>query len=294
MRAGLKRGFTVPRAVLDGRDVSIASVHRGQVAGRQRVLHAAPETSAIHCRREQDRTARACKTAIRDHVIPAYAKLLKFFRDDYLPHARKTLAAEALPDGKDYYRQQIREYTTLDLDPETIHEIGLKEVARIDADMQATIDATGFTGDFPAFLKFLRTDPQFYAKTPDELLMRAAWISKQVDGELWQYFGVLPRGRFGIKPVPDAIAPFWTAGRGGASTYWVNTYDLASRSLYNLPALTLHESAPGHSLQLSLAKEQKAQPEFRTQELHFRLRRRLGAVLRKTRQRDGNLSHALR
>jgi uncharacterized protein (DUF885 family) len=212
---------------------------------------------------QQDKLRAACAKAISDRVIPAFAKLLKFFRDDYMPHARNTLAAEALPDGKAFYRQQILEYTTLDLDAEEIHQIGLKEVARIDAQMQTTMKATGFQGDFPAFQKFLRSDPQFYATSGDELLMRAAWIAKRVDGKLAQFFGLLPRGRFGIEPVPAAIAPFWTAGRGGAHTYWVNTYDLPSRSLYNLTALTLHESAPGHSFQGSLVQEQKAVPDFR-------------------------------
>jgi uncharacterized protein (DUF885 family) len=264
MRAGLKRGFTVPRAVLDGRDVSIASY--AEVKSPEESEFYAPYKklpSTIPAETQAKLRADGVR-AIREHVIPAYAKLLKFFRDEYLPHARKTLAAEALPDGKAFYRQQIREYTTLDLEPEAIHEIGLKEVARIDADMQATMKETGFSGDFPAFLKFLRTDPQFYAKTPDELLMRASWIAKQVDGKLSQYFGLLPRGRFGIDPVPAAIAPFWTAGRGSAHTYWVNTYDLPSRPLYNLPALTLHESAPGHALQGELAEESKEQPEFRS------------------------------
>ena len=264
MRVGLKRGFTVPRAVLDGRDVSIASY--AEVKSPEESEFYAPfrKLPAGIPADAQEKLRADGARAIRERVIPAYARLLRFFRDEYLPHARKTLAAEALPDGKAYYRQQIREYTTLDLEPEAIHEIGLKEVARIDADMQATMKETGFKGDFPAFLKFLRTDPQFYAKTPDELLMRASWIAKQVDGKLSQYFGLLPRGRFGIDPVPAAIAPFWTAGRGSAHTYWVNTYDLPSRPLYNLPALTLHESAPGHALQGELAEEQKDQPEFRS------------------------------
>ncbi len=264
MRDGLKRGFSVPRAVLDGRDVSIASYAEAKSPEDSEFyapLKTLPSTIPAD---EQERLRADAARAIREHVIPSYAKLLIFFRNDYVPHARATLAAESLPDGKAYYRQQIREYTTLDLDPEAIHQIGLKEVARIDAEMQATMKASGFTGDFPAFLKFLRTDPQFYVKTPDELLMHAAWISKQVDGKLSQFFGLLPRGRFGIEPVPPAIAPFWTAGRGGAHTYWVNTYDLPSRPLYNLPALTLHESAPGHSLQGALAEEQKSQPEFRS------------------------------
>ncbi len=264
MRAGLKRGFTVPRAVLDGRDVSIASFADAKSPEDSEFYAPLKKLPASISASDQDAMRADGARAIREHVIPAYAKLLKFFREDYLPHARKTLAAEALPDGKAYYRQQIKEYTTLDLDPEAIHAIGLKEVARIDAEMQTTMKSTGFDGEFAAFLKFLRTDPQFYAKTPDELLMRASWIAKQVDAKLSQYFGFLPRGRFGIEPVPAAIAPFWTAGRGSAHTYWVNTYDLPSRPLYNLPALTLHESAPGHALQGELAEEQKDQPEFRS------------------------------
>jgi uncharacterized protein (DUF885 family) len=263
MRAGLKRGFSVPRAVLAGRDVSIATFAEVKDA-QDSVFYKPFKQLPVNIPENEQAALRAeCVKVIGDRVVPAYAKLLKFFRDDYMPHARSTLAAEALPDGKAYYRQQIRTYVTLDLDPETIHAIGLKEVARIDEQMQATMKATGFTGDFPAFLKFLRTDPQFAAKTPDELLMRASWIAKRVDGKLSQYFGLLPRGRFGIEPVPAAIAPFWTAGRGGPHTYWLNTYDLPSRSLYNLTALTLHESAPGHSFQGSLVEEQKAVPDFR-------------------------------
>ncbi|MHB8447545.1 MAG: DUF885 domain-containing protein [Rudaea sp.] len=263
MRTGLKRGFSVPRAVLAGRDVSISTymnVKSPQDSDFYKPFKSLPATIPAD---EQAKLQAACAQAIRDKVIPSYAKLLKFFRAEYVPGARSTLAAEALPDGKAYYRQQIREYTTLDLDPDAIHAIGLKEVDRIQKEMDATMKATGFTGDMPAFLHFLRTDPRFYAKTPDELLMQASWIAKRVDGKLAQYFGKLPRGRFGIEPVPAAIAPFWTAGRGGAHTYWVNTYDLPARPLYDLTALTLHESAPGHALQGELVEEQQGMPEFR-------------------------------
>ena len=263
MRAGLKRGFSVPRAVLDGRDGSISSYVEAKSPQDSEFYKPFRELPANIPADEQAKLRADCAKAIAERAIPAYAKLLKFFRSEYVPHARTTLAAEAMPDGKAFYRQQIIEYTTLDLDPEQIHQIGLKEVARIDAEMQTTMKATGFQGDFAAFQKYLRTDPQFYAKTPDELLMRASWIAKRVDGKLAQYFGLLPRGRFGIEPVPAAIAPFWTAGRGGPHTYWVNTYDLLSRSLYNLTALTLHESAPGHSFQGSLVQEQKSVPDFR-------------------------------
>jgi len=264
MRLGLKRGFTVPKAVLVGRDVSISTYMDVKSPRDSDFFKPCSKLPTAIPAAEQTQLQTQCETAIRDKVLPSYTKLLKFFKDDYAPHARDTLAAEALPDGAAYYRQQIKEYTTLDLDPEAIHQIGKKEVERIDAEMKATIASTHFKGSFADFQKFLRTDPQFYAKTPEELLSRAAWIAKRVDGELSHFFGLLPRGRFTIKPVPDAIAPFWTAGRGGSHTYWVNTYDLPSRSLYNLPALTLHESAPGHSFQGELAEEQKEQPKFRS------------------------------
>jgi uncharacterized protein (DUF885 family) len=263
MRLGLARGFTVPRAVLDGRDASIAAV--AQLSK--------PEDSALYepfrhlpdswpAADREALAAEARQTIARD-VVPAYGRLLHFFRDEYLPKARPTLAAEALPDGKAYYRQQIREYTTLDLDPDQIHAIGLREVEGIQARMVGIMKQTGFKGDFPAFLDFLRKDPQFYAKTPDELLMRTAWVAKQVDAQLGKYFGLLPRQRFAIEPVPADIAPYYTSGRGGADTYLVNTYDLPSRPLFNMPALTLHESMPGHALQLALSAEQTGLPPFR-------------------------------
>ncbi len=263
MRAGLARGFSVPRAVLDGRDVSIASVAEVKDPQASTFFEPLKKMPSSIPAAEQARLREAAAAAISDRVVPAYAKLLTFFRNDYVPHARKTLGAEQMPDGKAFYRQQIREYTTLDLGPEEIHQIGLKEVARIQAEMDAIIRQVGFKGSFADFLKFLRTDKQFYATTPQELLDRAAWISKRVDGEVGKFIGTLPRGRFTIVPVPPDIAPFWTSGRGGAGTYWVNTYDLPSRPLYNLPALTLHESAPGHALQGSLAKEQGELPAFR-------------------------------
>lgn len=263
MRAGLARGFSVPRAVLDGRDVSIAAMAELQDPAAANFYQPFKQMPAQIPAAEQQRLRAAATAAIGQQMVPAYARLLKFFRDEYLTQARTTLAAEAMPDGKAYYRQQIREYTTLDLDPEQIHRIGVDEVGRIQAEMDAIIKQVGFKGNFQAFLQFLRTDPQFYATTPQALLDRAAWISKRVDGQVGKFIGTLPRGRFTIIPVPADIAPFWTSGRGGADTYWLNTYNLPARPLYNLPALTLHESSPGHSLQGALAKEQAGQPEFR-------------------------------
>jgi uncharacterized protein (DUF885 family) len=261
MRAGLKRGFTPPRVTLEGRDASITAV-----------TNATPEASLFYTPFKEmpgiapDKQAalRAeALTTIRDAVQPAYVKLLAFMRDEYLPGTRTTLAAESLPDGAAYYRAKIREFTTLDMDPADIHKLGESEVARLHAAMLEQMHATGFTGDFPAFLRFLRTDPRFYAKTPQDLLMHAAWIAKVFDGKAATYFGYLPRARFAIKPVPDDLAPFYTAGRGGPGVYLLNTYDLPSRPLYNLAALTLHESAPGHAFQIPIAMEHKGQPDFR-------------------------------
>lgn len=268
MRAGLARGFSVPRATLDGRDQSIA-----QVAGLKNVEEAAlygpfkQMPSSIPAA-EQAKLREEARRAISKSVIPAYAELLTFFRDEYMPKARTTLAAEAMPDGVAWYRQQIRHYTTLHATPEAIHQIGLKEVASIRAEMDAIIDQVGFKGKSPEtrfqdFLAFLRADPQFYVQNSQDLLDRAAWISKRVDGQIGKIIGKLPRNRFAIVEVPPDIAPFWTAGRGGNSTYWLNTYNLPSRPLYNLPALTLHESAPGHALQGSLVMEMGEMPGFR-------------------------------
>jgi uncharacterized protein (DUF885 family) len=203
------------------------------------------------------------KAAIAEAVTPAYRKLLSFWLSEYVPGARKTVAARDLPDGDAYYRAEIREYTTTDMTPEAIHQLGLKEVARIDADMHKTMREAGFKGTFPEFLKFLRTDPQFIARNPDDLLGVSAYAAKRVDGKLSSYFDLLPRRRFTIIPVPEALAPFYTAGRGGLESCQMNTYNLPVRPLYNIPVLTLHECVPGHSFQLALAEEGKSLPRFR-------------------------------
>lgn len=263
MRDGLARGFSVPREVLNGRDVSIAAVAElkdpTQSSFYKPFLKLPDNIEPV----DAEQLRKQARALIADKIIPAYTQLLGFFRNEYVPKARTTLAAEKMPDGEAWYRQQIIEYTTLDVTPGAVHEVGLNLVAKLHDEMVKTMQETGFKGSFADFLHFLRTDPQFYAKTPDELLMRTAWVAKQVDAQLGHYFGRLPRQRFAIVPVPDDIAPYYTSGRGGASTYLVNTYDLPSRPLYNMPALTLHESMPGHSLQLALAQEQHDQPDFR-------------------------------
>jgi uncharacterized protein (DUF885 family) len=263
MRAGLARGFTPPKVTLAGRDAPLATVADAKSPQDTIFYNPFKAMPASIPAAEQEALRAQAVAAIRDDVQPAYQRTLKFMREQYMPHARTKLAAESLPDGKAYYQSKITEYTTTSLTPEQIHEIGLSEMAKIRAEMQETMRQAGFKGDFAAFLHFLRTDPQFYAKTPQELLMRAAWVAKKFDGKASQYFGYLPRQRFAIIPVPDDQAPYYTAGRGGPGVYLVNTYNLPSRALYSLPALTLHESAPGHAFQMPVASEQKGLPPFR-------------------------------
>ena len=263
MRAGLARGFTPPQVTLKGRDVALASIAEAKTPQDTVFFTPFKNFPATVPAAEQEALRGRAASIIREQVQPAYARTLDFFRNEYLPKARTTLAAESMPGGKAYYQSKIVEYTTTNLTADQIHAIGLAEMAKIRAEMHDTMKKADFKGDLPAFLAFLRTDPQFYAKTPRELLMHAAWTAKKFDAKADQYFGYLPRRRFAIIPVPDDQAPFYTAGRGGPGSYWVNTYNLPARALYSLPALTLHESAPGHAFQMPVAQEQKGVPPFR-------------------------------
>lgn len=262
MRTGLARGFSVPKVTLEGREASITSfiTDNAEANAFYRAFDNMPSNMPAA---EQARLRAEAKAAINESVIPAYKNLLNFYLNEYTPATRTTVAARDMPNGVDFYESQVRKYTTLELSGEEIHQIGLSEVARIQAEMRQTMLDAGFTGTFEEFLVFLRTDPQFYAKTPDELLMVSAWVAKRADGQLARLIGKLPRRPYTIIPVPEALAPFYTAGRGGLGSCQMNTYDLPSRPLYNIPALTLHECAPGHSFQAALAEEQAQGPAFR-------------------------------
>lgn len=261
MRAGLKRGYTVPSVGLAGRDKTIVPFTRP--ASENPLFDVFRTMPSAIPAAEQAQLRADALTVIDKVAAPAYRRVLSFMQQEYLPATRKTIAASDLPDGRAFYQSLIREHTTLDLTPEQVHAIGLLEVARIDADMKATIAQTGFKGSFPEFLQFLRTDPQFYARSPRELLGAAAYAAKRMDGRLKEVFTTLPRYRFTILPVPDAIAPIYTSGRGGLTACLFNTYELKSRPLYNLTALVLHECVPGHSHQGAMALEAPDRPAFR-------------------------------
>ena len=271
LREGLAAGYTVPQAVLEGRDQPLAAI--AGITDAAATPFWKPFAAFPAGVPESDRAAlqAEARRVIDDRVLPAYRDLLAFMRETYVPGARQTTAACDLPEGDAFYAAQIRHYTTLPLSADEVHERGLREVARILAEMHEVRRAAGFDGDMPAFLEFLRTNAKFYARTPQELLAHASWISKRIDGLLPKFFGVLPRQPYGVAPVPDDIAPFYTSGRyvpaprpiGAAGMYWVNTHALPSRALYALPALTLHEAVPGHHLQIALAAEVEGQPAWR-------------------------------
>ena len=222
---------------------------------------------------QKDSILSAAKIAIENSVIPQFKRIKTFFEDEYLPKTRISIGVSETPGGEAYYQNRINFYTTSTLySAEDIHQIGLKEVARIKAEMREIIKEVKFKGNFSAFLKFLRTDEQFYAKTPKELLMFARDIAKRADEQLPRFFKTLPRKPYGVAPVPDAIAPKYTGGRYVGTSknstnpgyYWVNTYDLPSRTLYTIPSLTVHEAVPGHHLQGALNNELgDSIPQFR-------------------------------
>jgi len=270
MEQGLERGMTLSKVVLKGIEVTMET---HLVEDPTESLFYAPfeafPTGVPGA--EHQRLRQAGIDAIRDGVVPGYRALRDFMVKTYIPGARESLGASELPDGRTYYAQRIRHFTTLELTPEEIHQTGLREVERIRQEMQQVIEQVGFKGSFAEFLDFLRTDPRFYPESADQLLKQACYIAKRMDGKLPGLFKTLPRLPYTVEPVPDHLAPKYTGGRyvgpavgsGQPGIYWVNTYALDKRPLYNLEALTLHEAVPGHHLQNALSRELEALPNFR-------------------------------
>ena len=214
------------------------------------------------------------QSILEEKVIPSFVKFNTFLIDEYLPSTRASIGIASNQGGRKFYQQRCKYYTTLEMTPEAIYEKGIEEVARIKSEMLDIIKELEFSGSFSDFLDFLRADPQFYPQTSDQLLHHAAWLTVKAQEILPRYFGKLPSLSLTVNPVPDAIAPSYTTGRyspgsmkqSRAGQYLVNTYNLPSRPLYVLPALTLHEGVPGHHLQISLAQELDYLPRFRQQQ----------------------------
>ncbi len=272
LKKGLEKGVSQPRVIFKGYESTYDDhiVDNFEDSFYYSPFKSLPESLT---ETQKDSVLTAAKKAIEKNVTPQFKRIKEFFETEYLPKTRTTLGASAMPNGKAFYQDRINFYTTsTQYTADDIHQIGLKEVARIKAEMKKIIKNLNFQGGFSDFLKFLRTDKQFYATSPEELLMIARDMSKRADAQLPRFFKTLPRKPYGVAPVPDAIAPKYTGGRYiGTSKnstdpgyYWVNTYDLPSRTLYTLPSLTVHEAVPGHHLQGSLNNELgDSIPDFR-------------------------------
>jgi prolyl oligopeptidase len=270
MKQGVKEGRTPPRLIMQRvpRQIAGQMVNDAEDSRFYEPFRNLPASIPEETREWLRERAR---TAIRAVVLPALARFGSYFNGAYLPACRDSIAASSLPDGREYYADQAHHFTTTALTPDQIHDTGLREIARIRGEMDAVIAATGFKGDFRDFLEFLRNDPQFFFKTGDELLSAYRVIAKRIDPELARLFGKLPRTPYGVAAVPDSAAPdsysaYYQppAGDGSRAGYfYANLYQPESRPKWEMEALTLHESVPGHHLQIALATEAGELPDFR-------------------------------
>ncbi|MCA1898451.1 DUF885 domain-containing protein [Shewanella putrefaciens] len=268
LKQGLAEGITPPKVTLYGFEDSISAY----IVPVEKSGYFKPFTQYPSYFTEAQKTqlTQEGRTLVEQKVLPLYQNFYDFMTKEYIPNARENIAASSLPNGAEFYENRVRYYTTLNMTSMQVHELGLKEVQRIRQEMEQIIASVGFKGNFADFLHFLRTDPKFYTTSADQLLKEAAFIAKKADAMLPKYFGKLPRKPYGIAPVPAEIAPKYTTGRYSGSNsddepgyYWVNTYALDKRPLYELEALTLHEAVPGHHLQISLNSELTSLPDFR-------------------------------
>ncbi|NTS41231.1 DUF885 domain-containing protein [Flavisolibacter sp. BT320] len=270
MRKGLERGISQPKAILQGYETTYRQ-HIVDTVERSVFWKPFAQKPTGIADDDWKDLQTAAKIAIRKNVIQAYRSIDAFFTNEYLPKTRTTLGASHFPEGTAFYEDRVRHYTTTSMTAEEVYAVGLKEVDRIKRAMDSVLRVVNFTGTLQEFIAYLRTDPKFYPKTGDDLLKEASFIAKKVDGKLPSLFGKLPRQPYTVTAVPDYLAPSFTTGRYSSAPinstrpgeYWVNTYNLPSRTLYTLEALTLHESVPGHHLQIALAQELSHLPEFR-------------------------------
>jgi uncharacterized protein (DUF885 family) len=270
MRAGMQAGYVSPRVVLSGIAESIQS-HIVDDPAQSLFFDPFEHLPAGLGEAEEARLRKAGRAAIVNSVVPGYRSLLEFLVHEYTPAARLEVAASAMPNGRAFYEHRVRKYTSLDLTPRQVHDTGLREVQRIHAEMAEVIRQVGFAGSFREFADFMRNERRFYVDTPAALLQYVALIAKKMDGELPRLFKKLPRTPYGLRPIPDYVAPnttsayyFLPTGDGStAGFYYVNTYDLKSRPLYEYEALSFHEAVPGHHLQFALQLELENAPNFR-------------------------------
>ena len=271
LKKGLESGVSQPLIIFDGYESSYDK-HITETVENNFYFSPFKNLPDQFSSEEKDSLLSVAHATIQKDVIPSFQKIKTFFETEYYPQTRKAIGVSQTPNGSAFYKDRIAYYTTLDMTAEEVHQLGLKEVAKIKNAMEAIITEVEFQGSFEDFFAFLRSDKQFYAQSGDELLMRARDIAKRLDEQLPKFFKTLPRTPYGVAAVPDAIAPKYTGGRyiptrpnsTNPGYYWVNTYNLPSRPLYVLPALTAHEAVPGHHLQMALNSELSTEiPSFR-------------------------------
>ena len=271
MRKGLAAGVTPPRVTLRDAAELINNHIKDDPTESPIYQQLSANVPASISAEDQRRIAERARSVVATSVIPAFRKLHKFFVEEYYPKTRETIGLSAVPNGKEWYEYLVRLYTTSDMTADQIHELGLSEVKRIRAEMEAVKASTGFTGSLADFFTFLRTDPRFFYTDKEALLTGYRDIAKRIDPELPKLFGVLPRLPYGVQPVPAYAEKTQTtayyndgsleAGRPGI--FYANTYNLAARPKWEMEALTIHEAVPGHHLQISIAQELPDVPEFR-------------------------------
>ena len=268
-KQGLQNGYTQPKLVTQGVISQIDAIINSDINSNPylKVFIDADET--LLSQNEKLELINDAKELIINKINPAYIKLNNFLKNDYLVNSRDTIGIKDIPDGKKYYEQLAKHYTTTDLTPDEIHDIGLREIQRIRAEMEEIIDSVNWDGDFDSFLDYLRTSPRFYYDNPDDLFNAYLIMSKTIDPLLPKLFNVFPRAPYGVIPIPAESAPFTTTAYynspspGRPGYFYANLYKPDSRPKYEIPVLTVHEAVPGHHFQISLAQELENVPTFR-------------------------------
>ncbi len=271
MREGVRRGLVRPKMVFENYVESVEA-HITDDPAESLLFEPFKRLPVTIEEEERDPLISRAEQIIRDVVVPEFRFLRDYLVNEYIPAGSESIGISELEGGSDYYRFLIRQHTTLDFTPDEIHQTGLQEVGRIRQEMMKIVESEGFEDDFDIFVEFLRSNPRFYANSPEELLKETAWVLKQMDGKLPELFKTLPRLPYGIRPVPSYLAPrtataYYSRGAADgtrAGYYAVNTYDLNSRPLYEVEALSFHEAVPGHHLQIALQQELEDLPVFRT------------------------------
>ncbi len=263
LRLGIDQGITQPAVIMRDSVSQAEALVVDDPAEALLIENISDEAKAALGEDKWNEISAEIVGAISTVVLPAYQRFIEFLRTEYMPACRGQVGASALPNGREFYLDRVRRFTTIDISPQELHDIGINENSRIRGEMESIRQSVGFDADLPAFLEYLRTDPKFYAKSGEELLKEVAYVLKRADGRLPELFGRLPRIPYGIREIPAYVAPqtttayYWPPKSDGttAGFYYVNTYNLASRPLYQIESLSLHEAVPGHHLQLAIQAE---------------------------------------